>query len=85
MMEASPSTDTLVGDVELILEKIKDAKEGGPAFHCDLCDIELVYKIVQALLLGLAIACVDNTTSGVFRFPGSVAADIRKEMVEHLT
>lgn len=57
----------------------------GPAFHCDLCDAELLFKITQALLPGLATACVDNTTGGVFRSPGSVAADLRKEMVEYLT
>ncbi|XWS56133.1 hypothetical protein CRYUN_Cryun09bG0060300 [Craigia yunnanensis] len=85
MMEASASTDPRAGDVELVQEKIKDAKEGGPAFHCDICDVELVYKIAQAFLPGLATACVDNTTGGVFKSPGSVAADIRKEMVEYLT
>ncbi|XP_022743670.1 uncharacterized protein LOC111294560 [Durio zibethinus] len=86
MMEASaPSTEPPAGDVELVPEKIKDVKEGGPAFHCDLCDVELVFKIAQALLPGLATACVDNTTGGIFRSPGSVAADIRKEMVEYLT
>ncbi|XVF55949.1 hypothetical protein PTKIN_Ptkin06aG0076700 [Pterospermum kingtungense] len=84
MMEASSSTDPPAGDVQLIPEKVKDAKEGGPAFHCGLCDTELVYKIVQALLPGLATACVDNTTGGIFRSPGSVAAEIRKEMVEYL-
>lgn len=83
-MEASPSTDLPAGDVELAQENIKDVKEEGPAFHCDLCDVELVYKIAQAFLPGLATACVDNTTGGVFRSPGSVAADIRKEMVEYL-
>ncbi|KAK8546238.1 hypothetical protein V6N13_067463 [Hibiscus sabdariffa] len=97
MMEASPSTDPPAttdppptteppsGDVENLPENIKDAKEAGPAFHCDICDAELLFKITQALLPGLATACVDNTTGGVFRSPGSVAADIRKELVEYLT
>ncbi|XVE61320.1 hypothetical protein DITRI_Ditri06bG0030400 [Diplodiscus trichospermus] len=85
MMEASPSTDPPATDGELVPEKLNDVKEGGPAVHCDLCDIELVYKMVQALLPGLATACVDNTIGGIFRSPGSVAADIRKEMVEYLT
>ncbi|XP_021282367.1 uncharacterized protein LOC110415148 [Herrania umbratica] len=85
MMEESSSTDPPASDVELVPKKIKDAKEGGPAFHCDLCDIELVYKIAQAFLPGLATACVDNTTGDVFRSPGSVAAEIRKEMVDYLT
>ncbi|OMO68747.1 TRAF-like protein [Corchorus olitorius] len=83
-MEESSSTEPPAGDVELVPEKIKDAKEGGPTFHCDLCDVELVYKIAQALLPGLATACVDNTTGDVFKSPGSVAADIRKEMVDYL-
>ncbi|EOY09625.1 PREDICTED: uncharacterized protein LOC18599198 [Theobroma cacao] len=85
MMEESATTDPPASDVELVPEKIKDAKEGGPAFHCDLCDIELVYKIAQAFFPGLATACVDNTTGDVFRSPGSVAAEIRKEMVDYLT
>ncbi|KAK8531879.1 hypothetical protein V6N12_053338 [Hibiscus sabdariffa] len=78
-------TEPPAGDGQNVPEKIKDAKEAGPAFHCDLCDAELLFKITQALLPGLATACVDNTTGGVFRSPGSVAADIRKELVEYLT
>ncbi|GMI84805.1 hypothetical protein like AT3G11950 [Hibiscus trionum] len=74
------STEPPAGDVENVPEMIKD-----PAFHCDICDAELLFKITQALLPGLATACVDNTTGGVFRSPGSVAADIRKELVEYLT
>lgn len=59
-------------------------KEGGPMFHCDNVDTELVHKTAQLLLPGLATACVDNTT-GLFRGPSSVAVDIRKEMVDYLT
>lgn len=83
-MEASPSTDPPESDIELVPEKVKDAKDGGPAFHCGLSDVELVYKIAEAFLPGLATACVDNTTGDVFRSPGSVADEIRKEMVEYL-
>ncbi|KAJ8900140.1 hypothetical protein K2173_024256 [Erythroxylum novogranatense] len=74
-------------DVELLPEneKIQDEKEEGPAFHCGLYDTEVVHKIAQALLPGLATACVDNTTGGIFKSPGSVAVDIRKEMIDYLT
>ncbi|KAG4130170.1 hypothetical protein ERO13_D09G126600v2 [Gossypium hirsutum] len=85
MMEESPFTDLPQNDVELTPDKVKDEKEGGPTFHCDLCDAELVYTIAQAFLPGLSTACVDNTTGDVFKSPGSVAAEIRKEMVEYLT
>jgi hypothetical protein len=67
------------------LESIEDQKEGGPSFHCDLYDTQVVHKIAQVFLPGLATACVDNTTGDIFRSPGSVAADIRKEMIEYLT
>ncbi|XP_010498314.1 PREDICTED: uncharacterized protein LOC104776018 [Camelina sativa] len=67
------------------LESIEDQKEGGPSFHCDLYDTEVVHKIAQVFLPGLATACVDNTTGDIFKSPGSVAADIRKEMVDYMT
>ncbi|KAJ0249433.1 TRAF-type domain-containing protein [Hirschfeldia incana] len=66
-------------------DKIDDQKEKAPSFHCDLYDTELVHKISQTLLPGLSTACVDNTTGDIFRSPGSVAADIRKEMIDYLT
>ncbi|XP_025014381.1 uncharacterized protein LOC8277861 isoform X2 [Ricinus communis] len=74
-------------DVELVpeKEKIEDGKEGCPSFHCDLYDAEIVHKIAQVLLPGLAAACVDNTTGGIFRSPASVAVDLRKEMIDYLT
>ncbi|XP_058068937.1 uncharacterized protein LOC131218293 [Magnolia sinica] len=58
--------------------------EGGPVFHCDLCDSELVNKIVLLLLTGLSSACVDNTTGDLFKSPALVAVDMRKEMVDYL-
>lgn len=72
-------------DVEVIPEKFEDSKVEGPSFPCDLVDTEVVHKIAEALIPGLASACVDNTTGGLFRSPASVAVDIRKEMVEYLT
>lgn len=65
-------------------EKLEEAKESGPMFHCELYDTEVIYKIAQAFLPGLASACVDNTTGGLFKSPGSVAVEIRKEMVDDL-
>lgn len=73
-------------DVEPVPEKEKiDGEERGPAFHCDLYDTEVVHKIAQEFLPGLAAACVDSTTGDVFRSPASVAVDIRKEMIDYLT
>ncbi|KAG8646909.1 hypothetical protein MANES_09G040600v8 [Manihot esculenta] len=79
--------DVPTTNVELVPEKetIKEGKEGCPAFHCDLCDTEIVYKITRVFLPGLAAACVDNTTGGLFRSPASVAVDMRKEMIDYLT
>ncbi|KAK7337367.1 hypothetical protein VNO77_17935 [Canavalia gladiata] len=72
-------------DVDLGPEKIEDEKQGGPLFHCDLCDTEVVHKLAQMFLPGLASACVDNTSGDLFKTPGSVAVDLRKEMIEYLT
>ena len=76
--------DLPANDVEFVTEKIDDEKEGGPAFKCDLADTEIVHKIAQEFLPGLATACVDNTTGDMFRSPASVAVDMRKEMVDYL-
>ncbi|CAN8270104.1 unnamed protein product [Cochlearia groenlandica] len=67
------------------LDKIENQKEGGPSLHCGLYDTQVAHKIAQIFLPGLATACVDNTTGDIFRSPGSVAADIRKEMIDYLT
>ncbi|CAI8591610.1 unnamed protein product [Vicia faba] len=72
-------------DVDLGPKKIEDEKESGPLFHCDLCDTEVVHKLAQMFLPGLASACVDNTTGGLFKTPGSVTVDLRKEMIQYLT
>ncbi|GKV41858.1 hypothetical protein SLEP1_g49338 [Rubroshorea leprosula] len=90
-MEVSSSSDyRATQNVELVPDmiedvKIEDVKEEGPSFYCDLCDAELVRKVAQAFLPGLATACVDNTAGGLFSSAGSVAADIRKEMVDDMT
>ncbi|KAK9266582.1 hypothetical protein L1049_021647 [Liquidambar formosana] len=72
-------------DVELKSEKFEDVKDVGPSFHCDLFDTEIVHKIAQVFLPGLATACVDNTTGDIFKSPALVAVDLRKEMVDYLT
>ncbi|XP_073125541.1 uncharacterized protein [Henckelia pumila] len=73
-----------VDDNELEPEKLEEEKEGGPSVHCDLYDADIVYKIAQELLPGLASACIDNTTGGLLKSPASVAVDIRREMVDYL-
>ncbi|XP_059463081.1 uncharacterized protein LOC132191953 [Corylus avellana] len=77
--------DLPANDAELVPEKIEDGKEEGPSFKCDLSDTEIVHKIAQAFLPGLASACVDNTSGGIFKSPASVAVDMRKELVDYLT
>uniref|UniRef100_A0A6N2MVY8 TRAF-type domain-containing protein n=1 Tax=Salix viminalis TaxID=40686 RepID=A0A6N2MVY8_SALVM len=79
--------DLPASDVELVPEneKIEDGKERGHLFHCELYDTEIVRKIGQIFLPGLSSACVDNTTGDMFRSPGSVAVDVRKEMIDYLT
>ncbi|BAT86377.1 hypothetical protein LR48_Vigan03g291600 [Vigna angularis] len=72
-------------DVDLGPEKFEEEKQGGPLFHCDLCDTEVVHKLAQMFLPGLASACVDNTSGDLFKTAGSIAVDMRKEMIEYLT
>ena len=72
-------------DVDLGPERIQEEKVGGPVFFCDNCDTEVVHKLAQMFLPGLATACVDNTSGDFFKTPGSVAVDLRKEMIEYLT
>ncbi|KAJ1696088.1 hypothetical protein LUZ63_004600 [Rhynchospora breviuscula] len=54
-------------------------------FDCPNCDTELVHKVAQLLLTGLATACIDNTAGDPFRSYASVAVPLRKEMVDYLT
>ncbi|KAI3715331.1 hypothetical protein L6452_22310 [Arctium lappa] len=75
----------LVAEVETKSQKTNEAKGSPKSYDCGLCDTEVVYKIAQELLPGLASACVDNTTGGIFKNVGSIAADMRKEMVDYLT
>ncbi|XP_062166880.1 uncharacterized protein LOC133873164 [Alnus glutinosa] len=76
--------DLPANDAELVPEKIEDGKEEGPSFKCDLSDTEVVHKIAQMFVPGLATACVDNTTGDIFKSPASVAVDMRKEMVDYV-
>ena len=85
VLQESPNVDLPTTEKEIVPEKIEDEEIKDPLCHCDLCDAELVHKLAQLLLPGLSTACVDNTTGGIFRTPGSVAADMRKEMVDYLT
>ncbi|PRQ56037.1 putative homogentisate solanesyltransferase [Rosa chinensis] len=85
MQELSAIDDLPATNVELEPEKIEDGKDGGPSFHCKLYSKELVHKIAQVFIPGLATACVDNTSGDIFKTPASVAADVRKEMVEYIT
>lgn len=72
-------------DVDLLPKKIENEKERGPMFHCDLHDTEVVHKLAQMFLPGLASACVDNTTGDPFNTPGSVAVDLKSEMIDFVT
>ncbi|KAK7244705.1 hypothetical protein RIF29_39531 [Crotalaria pallida] len=84
-MSILSSMDLPTIDVDLGPEKIEEVKEEGQLLHCDLCDTEVVHKLAQMFLPGLASACVDNTSGDLFRAPGSVADDLRKEMIEYVT
>ncbi|KAL2945117.1 TNF receptor-associated factor 6 [Bienertia sinuspersici] len=76
--------DACFTEVDLKQEKFEDVKEEGKKYSCDLCDKEMVHKMALVLLEGLSTACVDNTTGDIFKSPGTVAADIRKEMLDYL-
>ncbi|KAL2326886.1 hypothetical protein Fmac_020313 [Flemingia macrophylla] len=65
--------------------KIEPVKEEGPLFHCYFCDTEVVHKLAQMFLPGLASTCVDNTTGDPLKTPGSAAVDLRKEMMDYVT
>lgn len=77
--------DTSFTEVDLKQEKFEDVKDESKKFNCDLCDKEMVNKIALVLLEGLSTACVDNTTGDIFKSPGTVVAEIRKEMLDYLT
>ncbi|KAK4800268.1 hypothetical protein SAY86_020755 [Trapa natans] len=76
--------DAPAADMELEHSKI-ETEEKAPAYPCGLCDTEVVHKIAQMLLEGLAAVCVDSTTGSIFRTPASVAVDMRKELIEYVT
>ncbi|PKA49305.1 hypothetical protein AXF42_Ash014207 [Apostasia shenzhenica] len=60
-------------------------KEEHCSFHCHYCDPEVVHKIAQVLLPGLATACVDSTSGDFFRSPSVVAVELRKELIDYIT
>ncbi|KAJ0962865.1 hypothetical protein J5N97_027987 [Dioscorea zingiberensis] len=70
--------------MELPASEVAAVKDEGTSFQCQNCDGEIVHKIAQLLLPGLAAACVDNTTGDPFKSPASVAVGLRKEMVDYL-
>lgn len=84
-MQVASGIDLSATNSEHTPEKIEDGKQGVCLFHCDLYDTEIVHKIAQVFLPGIATACVDNTTGDMFKTPASVAGDLRKEMVEYIT
>lgn len=84
-MQVASGIDLSATNSEHTPEKIEDGKQGVSLFHCDLYDTEIVHKIAQVFLPGIATACVDNTTGDMFKTPASVAGDLRKEMVEYIT
>ncbi|KVH93625.1 uncharacterized protein LOC112516947 [Cynara cardunculus var. scolymus] len=75
----------VAAEVETKSQETDETKVSPKSYECGLCDTEVVYKIAQELLPGLASACVDNTTGGIFKSAGSIAADMRKEMADYLT
>ncbi|CAH9108108.1 unnamed protein product [Cuscuta europaea] len=83
-MSPPANMDPPASDAEVKPETLEEVKEEGPMFHCNLFDAEMVHKIGQEFLTGLASACVDNTTGGIFKSPASVALDVRREMVDYL-
>ncbi|KAL1331717.1 hypothetical protein HN51_048965 [Arachis hypogaea] len=89
-MSDSPSKNPPTTEVDLGFEKVpekieEDGKVAGPMLHCGNCDTEVVHKLAEMFLPGLACACVDNTTGYPFSTPGSVAGNFRKEMIDYLT
>ncbi|PKA63883.1 hypothetical protein AXF42_Ash004893 [Apostasia shenzhenica] len=71
--------------MELPLSDLSSVKGDAGCFRCDHCDAELVHKIAQLLLPGLATACVDSTTGDFFRSPAMVAVELRHEMIDYIT
>ncbi|MCD9639464.1 hypothetical protein HAX54_024033 [Datura stramonium] len=84
MSEASSNMDPPTNEGDIKPTTLEEVKEEGPLFSCNLFDAEMVRKVAQEFLTGLASACVDNTTGGLFKSPASVAVDIRREMVDYL-
>ncbi|WMV25536.1 hypothetical protein MTR67_018921 [Solanum verrucosum] len=84
MLEASSNMDPPKNEGDMKPTNLEEVKEECPLFSCNLFDAEMVRKVAQEFLTGLASACVDNTTGGLFKSPASMAVDIRREMVDYL-
>lgn len=62
-------------------------------FPCPNCDIQMVHRLAQLLLSGLATACVDSTTFFFFSLASArdsssssvVAVETRKELLDYIT
>ncbi|CAN6441581.1 unnamed protein product [Victoria cruziana] len=83
-METVDMKDEEMETVEVKVDEKMEAKKDGPLCPCDHFDVQLAHEIAQILLVGLATACVDNTTGAPFRAVSSIAAEFRKEMVDFL-
>ncbi|KAJ7517711.1 hypothetical protein O6H91_21G037300 [Diphasiastrum complanatum] len=52
--------------------------------ECGYVDVDQVQTIEWALLRTLAAACMEKTTGDMFKRPMSVAADVKREMIDYL-
>lgn len=67
-----------------VAAQVAENNEEYSLLPCKHCDIDIVHKIEEVLLHGLATACVEKTASDLFRGPTAVAPEVSKEMVEYL-
>lgn len=92
-MEASSDSESAINSPIKSPEKLEEEEEEEKeeerqrlsTFQCTLFDPETVRKLAQSFLPGIATACVDHTSGDPFNSPGSVASDLRREMVEYVT
>ncbi|GBG77195.1 hypothetical protein CBR_g23522 [Chara braunii] len=56
----------------------------GRAFECANFDVEEVQKIANVLMVTLAEACVQKTVGDLFKAPGAVVGEVKKEMLDYL-
>ncbi|KAF3337871.1 TNF receptor-associated factor family protein [Carex littledalei] len=67
-----------------VAAQVAENNEEYSLLPCKHCDIDIVQKLEEVLLHGLATACVEKTASDLFRGPTTVAPEVSKEMVESL-